>query len=380
MLNCAKSRGLDLDCEAWIREPVASKEMQGFAADGLSSKTTPMRILRVMPGMRDVALREIRATRAAPPGRASTNGPRRKIYGAAVQQFEELLGAAGSVGPASRPLLLFYALSQAGRAIVAAHGERPEVLGHGLAEAKSSRAITDVLQFRVKRVSSKIDLFGAVARATHSGEIAGSVPLGAVWAATPGTYRLPADAWRDDWATALTIGRTTSGVTGETVFIDALSMSGPPEPNGVTGIEQRLQRYPTLPPDAAKSVGHIEDLAESGDWMLSSSWPLKGHWRSLDDVAPKNVLDGDRWLIPRLPDEAQLLSPLMLWWVLLFGLSLLARYEPALWANALAVDRSDRAVPLEVLLNQAVDALPTLVYSALIGLFHPVPPNLRAVP
>jgi hypothetical protein len=63
----------------------------------------------------------------------------------------------------------------------------------------------------------------------------------------------------------------------------------------------------------------------------------------------------------------------------LFGLSLLARYKPALWVQALAVDRSDRAVPLEVVLDQAVEALPALVYSALIGLFYPIPPNLRAV-
>jgi hypothetical protein len=310
---------------------------------------------------------------------ASADGLRRETYGAAVQQFEELLRAAESVGPASRPLPLFYALSQAGRAIVAAHGEEPEVFGHGLAEDKAGGAITDPLQYRVKRATARTDLFGAVARATHSGEVTGSVPLGAIWAATPRTHRLPADAWRDEWASALKIGQTVSGATGETLFVEILSMSGPPEPDGVAGIERRLQRYPTLPNDATKNIRETEDVTESGDWILSSSWPLEGKWRSLDSVAPEAGLDGGRWLIPRLPDESQLLSPLMLWWVLLFGLSLLARYKPALWAQALAVDRSDRAVPLEVLLDQAVEALPALVYSALIGSCYPIPPNLRAV-
>lgn len=329
--------------------------------------------------MRDVALREIRATRATPPGKASHEGLRREIYGAAIQQFEELLEAAANVGPASRPLPLFYALSQAGRAIVAAHGDDPEVFGHGLTEDKSGTGVTNLLQFRVQPARTRTGLFNAVARATHSGEVTGSVPLGAVWAATPNTHRLPPGAWQDDWATALMFGRVVSGATGKTVSAEILSMSGPPEPNGVAGVEQRLKRYPTLPADASKTVPAVEDVTESGHWMIGSSWSLEGEWQTLDAVAPEVGLDGGRWLIPRLPDESQLLSPLMLWWLLLFGLSLLARYKPALWVDALAVDGSDHAVPLEVLLDQAVEALPGLIYPALIGSFYLIPPPLRAV-
>ena len=341
-------------------------------------KGSTTRILPVMPDMRDVALREIRLTRAAPPGKASVQGLRRETYGAAVQQFEELLSAAASVGPASRPLPLFYALSQAGRAIVAAHGEEPEAFGHGLTEDRSDGEVAYLLQYRVKRSPAKTDLFGAVARATRSGEITGSVPLGAVWAATPKTYRLPADAWHDDWATALKVGRSVAGATGERLFVELLSMSGPPERDGVAGVQRRLQSYPTLPDNATKDVRAAEDLTESGDWIVGASWSVEGEGRALDEVAPRTDLDGDRWLMPRLPGESQLLSPLMLWWVLLLGLSLLARYKPALWVQALTVDKSDRAVPLEVLLDQGVEALPELVYSALIGSSYPIPPTLRA--
>jgi hypothetical protein len=55
------------------------------------------------------------------PGHAA-KGARRELYGAALQQFDELIEASRNAGHTSRPLPLFYALSQAGRAVVAAHG------------------------------------------------------------------------------------------------------------------------------------------------------------------------------------------------------------------------------------------------------------------
>lgn len=68
------------------------------------------------------ALNVIRASRSGPPGLAASDGARRRTYGAALQQFDELLEAATTAGHASRPLPLFYALSQAGRAIASAYG------------------------------------------------------------------------------------------------------------------------------------------------------------------------------------------------------------------------------------------------------------------
>lgn len=51
------------------------------------------------------------------PGFARDDDERRRVYGAALAQFDELIAASAAVGPASRPLPLFYDLSQAGRAI-----------------------------------------------------------------------------------------------------------------------------------------------------------------------------------------------------------------------------------------------------------------------
>ena len=77
------------------------------------------------------ALRELRAT---PPGYASS-GTRQKLFSAALEQSEQLFTAAASAGPASRPLVLFYGLSQAGRAIAACAQvplDKCRLNGHGI--------------------------------------------------------------------------------------------------------------------------------------------------------------------------------------------------------------------------------------------------------
>jgi hypothetical protein len=73
-----------------------------------------------------------------------STGHRKRTFRAALQQFEELLGAAETVGSASRPLLLFYALSQAGRAITAARGSMPwELRRHGLTWKEGSQPLLE---------------------------------------------------------------------------------------------------------------------------------------------------------------------------------------------------------------------------------------------
>jgi hypothetical protein len=61
-----------------------------------------------------------RGTRASPPGLAAGDRDRRETYGAALQQFDELMVAARAVSPVSRPIPLYYSIHQAGKAIAAA--------------------------------------------------------------------------------------------------------------------------------------------------------------------------------------------------------------------------------------------------------------------
>lgn len=74
--------------------------------------------------------------------------------------------------------------------------------------------------------------------------------------------------------------------------------------------------------------------------------------------------EDERWLVPPVGEEAGLMPPVLLWWVLLLGLSLLARYEPAAWQAALDLDISPAADPLTQLLDDALTAVPALLFDA----------------
>src|SRR4249919_3506105 len=96
----------------------------------------------------EAAWRDIRSLRAAPPGFAGGDKGRRRVFGAALQQAEELHAASAQCGFSSRPLPLFYALSQAARAISAARtpGADWQSSAHGLTAKFDSE---DVLAARV---------------------------------------------------------------------------------------------------------------------------------------------------------------------------------------------------------------------------------------
>ena len=58
-------------------------------------------------------------------------------------------------------------------------------------------------------------------------------------------------------------------------------------------------------------------------------------------------------------------SFLQCWWLLLYLLSMLARYEPAAWMTALEVNRSPIAVPLERVCELTLERVPPLICRAL---------------
>jgi hypothetical protein len=63
-------------------------------------------------------IRDLRALRHDPPGYAQ-QGARRTTFQSALEQCEQFPTAARDAGYATRPVQMFYALSQAGRVIVA---------------------------------------------------------------------------------------------------------------------------------------------------------------------------------------------------------------------------------------------------------------------
>ena len=130
----------------------------------------------------------LRATRASPPGLVATEDDRRETYSAALQQFDELLLAASTVSPISRPLPLYYAVHQAGKAIAAAlvPGDWSSIgHGHGLGQDRDAPVQwqANILAYRV--IPLRRGIFRAVASALGNEQLTGSVEVGALWAALP---------------------------------------------------------------------------------------------------------------------------------------------------------------------------------------------------
>jgi len=95
-------------------------------------------------------------------------------------------------------------------------------------------------------------------------------------------------------------------------------------------------------------------------------WEEEDDERSVFDVTRRIDRSTERWLLPAPPRSDQPFEPITAWWILLFGMSILARYDPALWSSALDLDRSDRAVPLGLILDEALTAVPKLIADALL--------------
>jgi hypothetical protein len=107
----------------------------------------------------------------------------------------------------------------------------------------------------------------------------------------------------------------------------------------------------------------------TGQHLPVFCWPdistnVHARAQCLNVIAPDYRGLGTRLLLPRAGSKYAL-SPLMLWWVLLFSLSSIARYDPELWVSALDVNNSQLAVPVEAALDVALEALPELIFDAL---------------
>ncbi|MEO8968767.1 MAG: hypothetical protein ABI427_14610 [Solirubrobacteraceae bacterium] len=322
----------------------------------------------------------LRATRADPPGLAKTDQARREVYSAALQQSEDLFDAAAASGAVARPIPLYYAVSQAGRAIAAAWvQDNWRARGHGLKEDGGHNAWKSqgILGFRIKPAGYGV--FGAVAESLNSGGLCDSVELGALWAALPLILAPPGGARQ--WRSALRL-IPMGGITGPVFLRIGAEHQGvlivlDGHGRDADSVNQLLQNYRAADGARARVIQGIlaEEHTPYGpgipiQWPAPTA-PIDDTNRS-DYIAslvrnriPQYRYRGEHWLVPRVGAANDDLTPLLLWWVLLFGLSLLARYEPADWRKALDPDGSEAGVFLEALLDEALRDLPRLLTDAL---------------
>lgn len=326
----------------------------------------------------DEAWEKLRASRANPPARANT-GSRRKTYSAALEQTEQMFRAAAAVGPATRPLQVFYGLSQAGRAIAAAawslKGEDWRLVSHGIKTTGFDRPFPDI-EIRTDPPNTQ----GSFVKVS---EILDSpvwqmdpVRLEDVWDLLPPNLRYPLTA--KDRMTPLFTDEVSVGDYAHPLL--SVPVCDIPDRVIDSGTREALAEFLTAYPAAARHESYVTTHAlnlgpdappdysryDNGGGELVVNWEMpQGSATAAQRVEYLRAMTrgyaGSRYFLPILTPMKRELHPLMAWWAVLYSLSMLARYEPAAWGTLISVDNSPHAVPIERLLERAIDDLPVLI-------------------
>ena len=329
-------------------------------------------------------LRHLRATRASPPGLANS-GSRRRTYTAAMQQFEELWEASRQIGYHSRPLPLFYAMEQLGRAIGAsrlqANGGQLQG-GHGLTVAGNdyARPIHNVAMAARGKGSAH-----AVAAAIGEKLPSAEMTIGALWSSLPEgmTDRLPGDQSPNALAVESldperpsTVFRMSRRAEARLHFLPE-RFSTLDSSDARRELTEFLSMYPTsagweMPPELGYrvGVGSDDDTFVRLDWMTgdqgSSGSAATRRRHLLETVGQEYRWTGFAVMRPAIAGEP---APglFLTWWVILFGLSMFARYQPELWSKHLDVNASVAATVVETIMNDALTVIPPLALELLTG-------------
>jgi hypothetical protein len=347
----------------------------------LRSRATIVKVSVDWPA-RHQAWSDLRATRYHPPGLASADSERRRVYIAALQQAEEMFLAASEVGYASKPLLAFYGLSQAGRAIAAAHGyareEAWQLSGHGLTHGGLKQPLPDIAIFQPP--NSEAASFIRLSSMLNSPSLPvkkqsrARVSFNDLWDTLPEAAARPLRMGKDR-RPALKFSYLD---TGERHPLASGILCGipPSVPDSATprqAFDDFMKAYPT-----ASGYDLVRAGADTDAPAYQSGSPicLQMHWRAGLEQATAvqreqrvakvmTSYNGSLYLLPAVGGNDRPLHPLMAWWAVLYILSMLARYQPAEWVSHTNVDSGRYAVALEQLLTDALVTVPRLIYETI---------------
>jgi hypothetical protein len=313
--------------------------------------------------------RAIRRRRATPPS-AARKGARSGTFRAALEQAEQQFRAAENVSYDSRALNLYYGLSQAGRAIVAASPDvgnnEWRLSGHGLTGVRIDGSAADLSDVSVKTDGNGTTSFAGVSKALGSPIPTGPVLLSAVWPLlVEASLREP---WGDTRYAPLFVYLSQSREALTPHDRAQVSVQVDSDLTVDETLEAYLARYPALAGydvrDGTPGV-HRDD----GGQTLHLIW-------SVPAGAPDAHLLTDRLtnyrgtevIYPSVAGMTEALHPLMAWWIVLYALSMITRYHPAEWTRLSDVDRSPQATVIEFVLDAALEAVPDLIEAAIAAL------------
>lgn len=332
---------------------------------------------------RDDSWRFLRGARSRAVGMTGRDPKRGRTFQAALEQSEQFLRSAEGAGPETRPLHIFYGLSQAGRAIAAASSRlsdseyRP--VGHGM-RTQGTRDQTELWRVTVEVTKSGTPQIVAKALNSAVWPAKTQLTLAELWPLLPdtaperGPYELSSLA-------AVRYEHLASGPRSSRTDIEVAWLSGVPlsiykAQQSAEAVDQWLASYPKL-------AGWSERprlVRRNDDVRMRLIWPARvehDSWRLVQQLggspgerAPwvrrATQYGGEWWAFPALKGMSEPVHPLLTWWAILLALSSLARYEPETWAYMIDVDRpTSPAVAIEHLMEEALSAIPALTAAAL---------------
>lgn len=327
----------------------------------------------------------LRTTRHRPPGRARS-GARRETFNAALEQAEQLLTAAGQVGPATRPILLFYGVSQLGRAVAASatnlDNNSYRLSGHGLNDRNldgvTEHSLASIVVWGLERGA-----FPTVAAALRSATMTREFCLGELWSWIPDSGRIPVRGAATAYPLLQLLPEPASSVvltTHDPLWVNA-HVQGIPRQLVLAALEsgdhkavrdlmtELFSHYPGLSGWTALEFQTDRLFFEwGGQELLNLKVRLP---KSTDQSAPDFVdavtsaYHGAHYLYPTANGTGSAMHPFLIWWEVLFVLSKLARYQPREWAKLINVAAHPDAAGIEYLLSEALIALPEIAMHAL---------------
>lgn len=310
--------------------------------------------------------------RSKPPAAAS-EGDRSQTFQAALGQFEALFTAATQVSNESRPILLFYGVSQAVRAIAAAapalRNEQYLLRGHGQTVSNLTHADVRAVTCQLGKNGALPTLMGLLGMERWQSPVG----LGQLWAAVPGLDPLRED---DTAPVAVEAEFQYDSTPGSLLVKEVIARWIPMRTFNVDMADDRavlheaLSMYPTLsgtadpePRQHVPARWSTPQLVGRAERHISISRSVPTRPDRADYCS--QVVMGDKWLVPGLGGTSSVPEHLLLWWSLLHALSMRARYEPRGWRHDLDIDLSPSAVSLDKAMNQALRLAPELIASAI---------------
>lgn len=297
--------------------------------------------------------RQIRGLRSDPPDRIKQDPQRQRMYSASLEQAEQQMRTAASVQYQSRPLNLFYSLSQAGRAVAAAREPRDdiwELRGHGITSNDDPGTLG---QLRVGD-KGKAGAFTVLARTLNSASLPSGAPL---WELVQALVE-PAmhDYTLNEDPTRPGLVGTTGSRGREAEFPHDVHLRVPVEE---WTRDQLVEAYPDLRQAGARWEVSRQVTDEEGRNRTLLLDPSPDH--------PLRTYRGQKVLMPSIGGQPTTMHPLLIWWAVLHALSTLARYGPVAWGGLLDIDSSPVAPTLEFLLDTALDSVSEVIYDTLRG-------------